>query len=132
MDLQQQTRITESLFTSQSSKHTGHRGVPLQCSGSGAGAVAAVAAAAAALARATSARPRAGPSTTGGVAFGLGDGGGVAASSRVAPPAAAASAFSLTRRLQVFLWPRFFQSSVWHEIEQYGTLHLTHWSLLAG
>ena len=119
-------------FTSQSSKQIGHRGVPIQCSGSGAGAVVKVAAAVAALARATSAQPREGPSTTGGAAFGFDDGGGVDASSRGALPLAAAAAFALTRRLHSFLWPRSFQSTVWHAMEQYGVLHFTHLSFSAG
>ncbi len=96
--MQQQGKPPGISFTSQSSKHTGHRGVPFQCSGSGTGAVVEVATAAAALARATSARPRAGPSTTGGAAFGLSDGGGVGAFSHGARPLAAAAAFALTRR----------------------------------
>ena len=107
-------------FTSQASKQTGHRGDPYQCSGSGAGAGAAVAAAAAAFARATSSRPRAGPSTTGGGAFG----GGVDASPRAFA--------SFTRRLQVALWFLSFQSTVWHATEQYGVLHFTHLSFSAG
>ena len=132
MFLQQQSNMVGGTFMSQSSKHNGHRAVPIQCSGSGAGAVVAVAAAAAAaLARATSARPRLGPSTTGGGAFCLGDG-GVDGSSRDVPPLAATWAFALTRRLHSFLWPRSFQSTVWHSIEQYGVLHLTHLSLSAG
>ena len=87
-------------FTSQSSKQTGHRIDPNGWSGSAAGASVAVAAAAAAFARVTSSRPRAGPATTGGAAFG----GGVGASPRAAA--------SFTRRLQVALWPRSFQSTV--------------------
>jgi hypothetical protein len=98
--LQQQNMMVGISFPSQASKHTGHRVDPIQCSGSGAAKVVAVAAAAAAFARATSSRPRAGPSTTGGVAFG----GGVGASPRAAA--------SFTRRLQVALWPRSFQSTV--------------------
>ena len=91
MLLQQQTMIVRISFASQSSKHTGHRVDPLQCSGSGAGAVAAVGAAAVAFARAMSSRPRAGPSTRGGDVFG----GGVGASPRAAA--------SFTRRIQVTL-----------------------------
>jgi len=115
--LQQQSNIVEDAFGFQSSKQIGHRGVPLQCSDSRAGAVVAVAAAAAALARATSARPRAGPATTGGAAFAFGDGAGVVAASPDAPSAAAA-ALASTRRLHSFLWPRSFQSTVWHSTEQ--------------
>ena len=107
-------------FTSQSSKQTGHRVDPIQCSGSGAGAVVAVATAAAAFARATSSRPRAGPATTGGAAFS----GSVGASPRAAA--------SFTRRLHVALWSRAFQSTTWHALEQYGVLHSAHRRVFAG
>ena len=100
--------MASGTFTSQSSRQMGQRGDPFQWSAAGAGGAGAVAVAAAALARAMSPCPRAGPATTDGAALSLGGG--------VGAPSHAGGA--LARRLQVALWPRSFQSTVWQATEQ--------------